>query len=78
MSMDIETELRKRELSKREVEVALKVSTGKRMKDVGAELFITEKTVKFHMTNVYRKLQLKNRLGLIKFIFAIKGEQWIE
>ena len=28
---------------------------------IGKELWVTEQTVKFHLTNIYRKLGVKNR-----------------
>jgi len=52
-------------LSYRETEVAKIVSTGVSNKEAAAKLFITEKTVKFHLTSIYKKLNVKNRSQLI-------------
>lgn len=69
-------------LSSREAEVAALVSTGKPNKEVALQLFVTEKTVKFHLTNIYKKLGVKSRsqlivwsLGHLKFEEPEKSEK---
>lgn len=52
-------------LSNREVEVAELVSKGMANKEVADRLFVTEKTVKFHLTNIYKKMAIKSRSQLI-------------
>jgi DNA-binding CsgD family transcriptional regulator len=52
-------------LSNREAELSELVSMGLSNKEVGNQLFITEKTVKFHLTNIYKKLNVKSRAQLI-------------
>ena len=52
-------------LSRREAEVATLVGRGLSNKATASALFVTEKTVKFHLTNVYRKLKIKNRVNLV-------------
>lgn len=52
-------------LSRREAEVASIVAKGKSNKEVATDLFVTEKTVKFHLTNIYKKMQVKSRAQLI-------------
>jgi DNA-binding CsgD family transcriptional regulator len=47
-------------LSNREAEVAELVSKG-----LSNKLFVTEKTVKFHLTNIYKKMNLRSRAQLI-------------
>ena len=51
-------------LSPREMEVAKQVAQGKNNKQVAQQLGITERTVKAHLTSVYEKLQIKDRLQL--------------
>ena len=34
-----------------------------------ADLFITEQTVKFHLTNIYRKLGVSNRTEAARYAF---------
>ncbi len=58
-------QLTQRGLSRREVEVALKIFEGKTNQEAANDLFVVEKTIKFHLTNIYKKFDLKNRSGLI-------------
>ena len=52
-------------LSNREAEVAQLVTKGLSNKEVANQLFVTEKTVKFHLTNIYKKMNVKSRAQLI-------------
>lgn len=52
-------------LSNREQQIAEKVVQGLSNKLIANELFISERTVKFHCANIYRKLALRNRHALI-------------
>ena len=52
-------------LSNRECEVAGLVATGLSNKDVADRLFVTEKTIKFHLTNIYKKMSIRSRTQLI-------------
>ncbi|WP_079507802.1 response regulator [Mesobacillus jeotgali] len=49
------------ELTKREVEVLKEIASGKSNKEIAASLFITEKTVKTHVSNVLAKLEVADR-----------------
>jgi DNA-binding NarL/FixJ family response regulator len=49
------------ELTPREVEVLKEVATGKRNREIGETLFISEKTVKNHLSNILFKLQVNDR-----------------
>ena len=48
-------------LTEREFEIMKAVARGLANKTIAKELWISEQTVKFHLTNVYRKLGLTNR-----------------
>jgi DNA-binding NarL/FixJ family response regulator len=48
-------------LSDREVEILRLVAAGRSNGDVARELGVTEQTVKFHLSNIYRKLHVTNR-----------------
>lgn len=63
--MTLQKHLLEKGLSYREAEVAEYVTKGLSNKDVANALFVTEKTVKFHLTNIYKKLKLKSRAQLI-------------
>jgi DNA-binding CsgD family transcriptional regulator len=52
-------------LSKREKQIAMKIMEGLPNKLIAAHLFISERTVKFHCANIYRKLNINNRTTLI-------------
>ncbi|MCM3125375.1 response regulator transcription factor [Mesobacillus sp. AQ2] len=49
------------ELTKRELEVLKEIASGKSNKEIAAALYITEKTVKTHVSNVLAKLELADR-----------------
>lgn len=52
-------------LSKREKQIAMKIMAGLPNKIIAADLFISERTVKFHCANIYRKLNISNRTTLM-------------
>lgn len=52
-------------LSVREQDVAKAVASGKSNKEVAKELDITERTVKAHLSAVFEKLQVRDRLHLV-------------
>jgi len=52
-------------LTRREGEVARLVSQGLANKAVAGQLGVREGTVKIHLHNIYRKLRVSNRAGLI-------------
>ena len=52
------------ELSERELRVAQCVSKGLSNKQIALELNITERTVKAHLTSIFKKTQTKDRLAL--------------
>ena len=53
--------LLKKNLSKREVEVVMLVLQGLTNREVANNLCVAEKTVKFHLTNVYKKMKISRR-----------------
>jgi len=52
-------------LTRREAEVAGLVSQGLANKVIAGQLGVAEGTVKIHLHNIYRKLQVPNRTGLM-------------
>ncbi len=46
-------------------QIALQVAEGKTNKEVAAALFLSTKTIEFHLTRVYRKLELHSRGELV-------------
>jgi DNA-binding CsgD family transcriptional regulator/tetratricopeptide (TPR) repeat protein len=53
-------------LTPQELQISLLVAEGKTNRDVGAALFLSPKTVEYHLTHVYRKLDLHSRAELIR------------
>jgi len=49
-------------LSKREVEVLYKISKGFSNKEIGEQLYLSEKTVKNYATNLFRKMNVEDRV----------------
>jgi DNA-binding NarL/FixJ family response regulator len=58
------------ELTARETEVLGFVATGMSYKEIAAELFISHRTVQNHVQNTLGKLQLHNRIELVRFAIA--------
>lgn len=48
-------------LTKREITILAGAARGLSNQAIGKELWVTEQTVKFHLTNIYRKLGVANR-----------------
>lgn len=58
-------EARLTDLTSRELDVLKHVVQGLTNKEIGVKLFITEKTVKYHMTAILKKKGVKSRHQLI-------------
>lgn len=52
-------------LSRREAEICELMTKGLINREIGDQLCITEKTVKYHLTNIYRKMEVKGRMALV-------------
>ncbi|SHI95774.1 two component transcriptional regulator, LuxR family [Clostridium cavendishii DSM 21758] len=59
------------ELSKREVEVLIKISKGLSNKEIGEQLYLSEKTIKNYATNLFRKINVEDRVKAT--IFALEN-----
>ncbi len=59
-------------LTKREREILKLIADGLSYKEIGAELFISVRTVETHKNNILQKLELKSTIDLVKF--AIKND----
>jgi two-component system, NarL family, nitrate/nitrite response regulator NarL len=57
-------------LTRREHEVIALISEGLKNREIGERLFISETTVRHHLTSVFEKLEVTNRLELIIFAFS--------
>ena len=54
-------------LSEREAVVLAAVARGLSNREVGQELWISEQTVKFHLRNLYRKLDVSSRTEAARY-----------
>ncbi|MEJ6951231.1 response regulator [Natronospora cellulosivora (SeqCode)] len=54
-------EIKRITLTEREKEVLYELTNGKSNKEIGEKLFISDKTVKTHVSNILRKLDVKDR-----------------
>ena len=57
-------------LTQRELELLRLVASGATNSRLAGQLFVTEQTVKFHLSNIYRKLGVANRTQASRFAYA--------
>ena len=55
-------------LTPREQQIAVAVAEGASNREVAAQLFLTPKTVEYHLTRVYRKLGVRTRVELVRLL----------
>ena len=58
-------------LSSRELEVALLVAEGLTNREIAERLFVSPRTVSTHLSNVYRRLAIPSRAGLVGYISTL-------
>ncbi|BBB29475.1 helix-turn-helix transcriptional regulator [Neptunomonas japonica] len=63
-------------LSGQENHVLKWVRCGLRNKQIAHQMSLTEHTIKTHMSNILRKLEIENRTQLVVAMQAIKVDQW--
>jgi DNA-binding NarL/FixJ family response regulator len=56
-------------LTAREVSILQALARGLSNQAIGKELFVAEQTVKFHLTNIYRKLEATNRTEAVRLAY---------
>jgi len=56
-------------LTVREIEILKALARGLSNQAIGKELFVAEQTVKFHLTNIYRKLNAANRTEAVRLAY---------
>ncbi|HKA27299.1 MAG TPA: response regulator transcription factor [Gaiellaceae bacterium] len=65
-------------LTGREREILERVATGRSNKQIAAEFWLSEQTIKYHLTNVYRKLGVSSRTEAARFAYdhGLAGTPW--
>lgn len=59
-------------LSTREYEILILIAHGYNNKAIGKELYISEKTVKNHITSLFKKLEVEDRVQAVIFVYTNK------
>jgi DNA-binding NarL/FixJ family response regulator len=57
-------------LTERELDVLRALGEGRSNKEIAATLWLAEQTVKFHLTNIYRKLNVRSRTEAVHWVYA--------
>jgi two-component system nitrate/nitrite response regulator NarL len=65
-------------LTGREREILEQVAAGRSNKQIAADLWLSEQTIKYHLTNVYRKLGVSSRTEAARFAYdhGLAGNPW--
>jgi DNA-binding NarL/FixJ family response regulator len=56
-----------RRLTRRETAILGAIAAGLTTKTISRQMWLSEHTVKFHLTNIYRKLGVSNRSGAVRY-----------
>ena len=65
-------------LTGREREILERVAMGRSNKQIAGEFWLSEQTIKYHLTNVYRKLGVSSRTEAARFAYdqGLAGNSW--
>lgn len=58
-------------LTKRELDIFELVVRGHKNKEIGERLFVTEKTVKNHLSSIFKKLNVNKRVELKRYLYNL-------
>lgn len=64
------TAAREAGLTERELEILRAVGEGRSNREIGKQLWLAEQTVKFHLTNIYRKLSVSSRTEALHWAYG--------
>ncbi|MGB0096925.1 MAG: LuxR C-terminal-related transcriptional regulator, partial [Solirubrobacteraceae bacterium] len=57
-------------LTPQELQVALTIARGLTNREAAARLFLSPKTIEFHLRNIYRKLGIRSRTELVRIVLS--------
>jgi DNA-binding CsgD family transcriptional regulator len=60
-------------LTPQELQVALEVARGSTNREAAAALFLSPKTIEFHLRNIYRTLSIRSRTELVRVVMSDSG-----
>lgn len=63
------------ELSVKESEVAYYLKSNMRNRDIAEQIGVTEGTVKVHISNIYRKLNIKGRKNVVEYLSIVMSNE---
>jgi DNA-binding NarL/FixJ family response regulator len=63
------------DLTPQELQIATQVAEGKTNKEIAAALFLSAKTIEYHLANTYRKLDIHSRAELARIVTQDSGAQ---
>jgi DNA-binding NarL/FixJ family response regulator len=69
MTLDHGTDDATAKLTPRETTMLKAVARGLSNNAIGREFWVTEQTVKFHLTNIYRKIGVSNRTEATRYAY---------
>ena len=73
--LEAKTALRLSSLTSRELEILEILSQGYSNREIASKLEISDNTVKFHLKNIYEKIQVDNRTQAVIFYNQIQKEK---
>ena len=61
------------QLTAQERQIAQRVAEGHTNRDIAAQLFLSPRTIDFHLRNIFRKLDISSRMQLVHLDFDAAG-----
>ena len=68
-------QLDKLRITRREQEVIDLICEGLKNSEIGEKLFISEYTVENHLRSIYEKMNVKNRINLVRKVMLYTGQR---